>query len=120
MKSSNNRKGKSSSALEKNELTLAVLNDLLIREDFRASLKDLILRREEIESNPDTISIEVDEKNRVLSGELDVLVLLGMENEEFQVNLRKSNERRKRGNSTIREKPTLSIASSPRRKKKEL
>jgi hypothetical protein len=91
------------------KLTKAVLGSLIIRPDFKLTLNEALKRKEEISSNPNIVEIVVNEKNEVISGELDVVVLLGMEIKEFMVFQLSSQDTRRRGNSEIGE-ITLSAA----------
>lgn len=84
-----------------NLLSKVFLENLIIRSDFKTTLNRVLKRREEIESNPDSVEIIVNERYEVVKGELDVIVLRGMENKEFMVSILSSKDARKRGKSEI-------------------
>lgn len=85
------------------KLTKAVLDSLIIRPDFKLTLNEALKRKEEISSNQHTVEIVINENNEVIRGELDVVVLLGMEKKEFLVFQLSSQDTRRRGKSEIGE-----------------
>ena len=101
---------KSENRIPNNLLSKVVLENLIIRSDFKTTLNLVLKRREEIESNPNSVEIIVNERYEVVKGELDVIVLRGLENKEFMVSILSSKDARKRGKSEIGE-ITLSAAN---------
>jgi hypothetical protein len=98
--------------LPNKKLTKAILDSLIIRPDFKLSLNDALKRKDEISKNQSVVEIVINENNEVIRGELDVVVLRGMEKREFIVFLLSTQDTRRIGNSEIR-RVSFSAAKKP-------
>jgi hypothetical protein len=70
------------------------LRDLVFSDEFECTLNQVLQRRDELKVDMTQLYIVVDEENKVLTGELDVLALQSMEVTKQKVLLKGSKDKR--------------------------
>jgi hypothetical protein len=94
---------KPTNRIPNNQLSEVVLEQLVIPDNFKTTLNIVLNRKKEILEDFSLVEIVVNERNEVLKGALDVIVLRGLAKEFHNVKVLSSSDTIKSGRAIFKE-----------------
>jgi hypothetical protein len=94
---------KAENRIPNEQLNQVVLENLIIRSDFRTTLNLVLKRRDEILRDFNVVEIVINERNEVMKGALDVVVLRGLAKQYHSVKVLSSKDTIKSGKAIFKE-----------------